>query len=286
VPILRSAPARAVPTAGTLVSATSAGASEPARSRARGPEPSRRRADDSGASAFGHAAHHTVADLTERVRNASARPTQDVPAQKPPGRPILTLALFGVAGTAAGVWFALRTANTDPAAPAERAVVNASAKPLSGTEASPSATNETSPTSAPPATTNTAPPTTPAAPTTVTSAASPTTNDALPATSAAPTPAAPTATAVHAAPPATNAAPTANSPPPSAEAPAAVDRELAEPAKQKLAKGGAPATPSKAAKPARGRVEPKRLVRPAKAAPKEQPWNDDSPFLPEPTPKR
>jgi len=38
------------------------------------------------------------------------------------------------------------------------------------------------------------------------------------------------------------------------------------------------------AKPARVRAD-KRPGRP-KAEPKEQPWNDDSPFLPVPTPKR
>jgi hypothetical protein len=54
----------------------------------------------------------------------------------------------------------------------------------------------------------------------------------------------------------------------------------ADPAKRKLAAGSAPA--SKIAKP-RPRIDPRR---PAKSQPKEQTWNDDSPFLPVATPKR
>ncbi len=42
----------------------------------------------------------------------------------------------------------------------------------------------------------------------------------------------------------------------------------------------------KAVKPARVRAEPKRSVRGPRAEPKEEPWNNDSPFLPEPTLKR
>jgi len=58
-----------------------------------------------------------------------------------------------------------------------------------------------------------------------------------------------------------------------------------ESAKKKAAKIGVQ-DPRPKAKPSRVRADIKRSGRASKAEPKEQPWNDDSPFMPVPTPRR
>ena len=64
--------------------------------------------------------------------------------------------------------------------------------------------------------------------------------------------------------------------------PPAADEAKPEPPKKKPVAAPVPDARAKAAKP-KPRVEPKRG---AKSQPKEQPWNDDSPFMPVATPKR
>jgi hypothetical protein len=60
------------------------------------------------------------------------------------------------------------------------------------------------------------------------------------------------------------------------------DDDKLDPAKKKPVRAAPPDLRAKPVKP-KLRAEPKR---PAKGQPKEQPWNDDSPFMPVATPKR
>jgi eukaryotic-like serine/threonine-protein kinase len=194
--------------------------------------------DDSGADDFGReTAHHTVADLNERVRAATARKTEQIRSQGPSRRPLIAIGLVGTLGAAIGVWFAVHT--TPTGRPPDRAPTKASAGSVA--------------------------PETPAPP------------------SAAPPAAAPPATAAPEA-----HQPSARAPAPDAVAapPVPTDEPAVAPAKKKPTRAVVQDPRPKAAKPARVRAEPKRSARGPRPEPKEEPWNNDSPLLPEPTPKR
>ena len=191
---------------------------------------------------------------------AAAAPTLKIRVPRRSGFPLVAFALLGAAAVAAGAWFMAGTTEEPAAAPSpttDRAHPAPSAPEPSATLTPPGVASTPSPSGAP------------AAPVPEPNAPRP--GGAPPSE---PRPGEPAQIAPSI--PAVQAKPAQIAPPlPAVQA-------KPEPPKKKPVAAPVPDARAKPAKP-RPRVEPKRG---AKSPLKEQPWNDDSPFMPVATPKR
>jgi serine/threonine protein kinase len=258
--------------------------------------------------------HHAREDVTERVTAVARTPA----ARHGSRAPYIVIALVGVVGAAAGIWLALSGSGEPPVAASARKAESAEvAPPVAAAAPAGDRPAEVAPpvAAAPPAGDRSAPsgasapsveaaaaPGAKAAPSVEAAAgpAAPGTKATVPSVEAAaavPGPASPTATAVvdtkgraglagAATPgkPAPAAAKLQRAAKPAAPAGApATSREIgADGAKKRTAKVVQPDPRAKVVKP-KVRPDAKRNV---KSQPKEQPWSNDSPFMPEATPKR
>jgi hypothetical protein len=186
---------------------------------------------------------------------AAALPTLQLRAARKSSLPMIALAVVGAAAIAGGAWFVVGR-DDSAAAPSTASTPSTKPEPAKPEPAEPSPTARPAPSAPEPVNTPD--------PAQANAAGSP------PATAPEPAAAPPTTPASE------PSRETAQIP-----APSAADEAKPEPPKKKPVVA-LPDPRTKAAKP-RPRVEPKRGV---KSQPKEQPWNDDSPFMPVATPKR
>jgi serine/threonine protein kinase len=223
-----------------------------------------------------------IGDVTDRVRIAAARPTLKINVSRRSRWPLVALAVVGAAGAAVAVWAvtARQEASMAPAT-TERLTAEPAPTPARG--------DDTKLAAKPPGAPSTAPAGEPAP-----------AGEAAPAVEAAKVTAPPTEAVTAAAPAAVAPAVEAGKPPadqvaaPAGEPVTAAALPVAPPTEAKPGKRDLTSAPqearTKTAKKAR--PESKRAnkrpdaKRASKAGTKEQPWNDDSPFMPVVTPKR